>query len=311
MRFTRIPYGLHKEDEDTEPEATPLTPPHFKIGHTGSLVDFIQADCAAKTEFLAVQSAYQVKMKEPSKFNQWFSGSQDRKNAEVEEEIKAAARTAEKVRQPLRDGACQAFLDGQPEKIQHLISEPQKFMPIGFETHTISETRTPAEIENKFVTDILINLINDSTDPETVPARALKRVLEEKKTALLSSALHALITKHRDKDFEKVTVSLLQAGAEPSGTLLADALDRKLPHGVISLLLDKGANLDDARTILTDRKSESLRLIEYIQRDRTQQTLIEEMAVNMRAVTGAVEGRHRQTNPAPIVIATVSKSPTP
>ena len=152
-------------------------------------------------------------------------------------------------------------------------------------------------MENKFVADTLISLINESTDPDAVPALALEKVEEEKKTSLLSSALQELITTHWDKDFEKVAATLLQAGAKANSAVLAAAIHRKLPYTVVTMLLDQGASLDEARTILTKKKSDSLDKLTFIERDCTQRAIIKGMAENIRDLTGVTEGRHRQPEP--------------
>ena len=279
----------------TKNETAPATqaPTPYETGHKGTLVDFIQADGAAKIQFLSAQAACRAQMKKPSRFNQAVLGTQADKNAELEEKIQSAAHAAEKIRRPLREGARQAFLDGNHEKIQILLSEPEKFITTGLASYD------PAETQNKFVADILINLINDSADPDAVLPLALERVDEEKRLPLLSNALHELVSKHWDKDFEKVASILLEAGAEPSSAGLADAIHRKLPYVVVTMLLDQGASLDEASVILTKRKSDSLDKLEFIERDCTQRAIINGMAENIRDLTGVTEGRHRQPETSP------------
>ena len=282
---------MSSQTKDKASEPPPALNP-YAVGRTGTLVDFIQGDCAAKTEFLAVQTARQAEMKKPSAINQWLTGSQQRKNEALEEIIQSAAQITERMRKPLHAGARAAFLlDDQPEKVQLLLSEPEKFMPIGF------KLLSPEKMENKFVADTLISLINESTDPDAVPALALEKVEEEKKTSLLSSALQELITTHWDKDFEKVAATLLQAGAKANSAVLAAAIHRKLPYTVVTMLLDQGASLDEARTILTKKKSDSLDKLTFIERDCTQRAIIKGMAENIRDLTGVTEGRHRQPEP--------------
>ena len=252
-------------------------PTPYETGLNGSLVDFIQADFVAVTEYRAKQAEAQAQIKDSPLYG--LKEKQVIKNAALEKVIGWAADKANKAREELQRGARQAFLDGCPEKVQVILSEPEKFLPLG--------KHLRLKKEDDLVSDTLINLMNSSADPAAVPVLALARVADKKKKTIINRTLYALIANYKNVQFEKVASALLQAGAEVSSISLADAVHRKLPQTVVNMLLDKGASFDEARAVLAVRRSENADRLDFIEKIK----MLEENIKDLTDDTAG--GRHR------------------
>ena len=259
-------------------------PTPYEIGLKNSLVDFIQADYAAVTEYRAKQAEAQAQIKDSPLYG--LKEKQVARNAALEKVIGWAADKADKTREELQKGARQAFLENRPEKIQVILAEPEKFLPLG--------RHLSLRKEDDLVSDTLINLMNSSDDAATIPALALARISnEKKKQTIISRTLYVLIANYKGAQFEKITAALLQAGAKASSLSLADAVHRKLPQAVVDMLIDKGASFTQARTILQARRSENADRLDFIER-------IKELEENIKDLTGNTpSGRHRKPDSAP------------
>ena len=275
----------------TAPAAAPVPLTPFVIGRDRSLVDFIQADYAAVTEYRTKQAAALAQIKQAPLSG--LKAKQELKNSALEKTIEWAAAKADETREELQKGAREAFLAGHHEKIQLILAEPGKFLPVGKTLRTKSE--------DDLISNTLINLLNASDDPAAALSTALKDVSEKKKQTSISRTLYVLIADYKNVKYEKVASALLQAGAKASGLSLADAVHRKLPATVVDMLIDKGASFDEARKFLDSRKSQHADRLDFIQHARTQKAIIEGLMQNVRDLTNTTEGRHRKLEePAPV-----------
>lgn len=206
-------------------------PSPYQIGLNGSVIDFILAHQIAQRRCVHEQEEARSEIKAPGIFR-----AQRRllKNFALEKVIQWAAQRANIYCDALHQGARQAFLRGHPEKVQTMLSEPEKFYRSTFKRHSGAS----------FVAENLIQLMCASKTPETVPALALARIPQKRKQVLLDHTLYQTISGYNN--LENIASILLQAGAKANGLVLADAVNKNASLELVEKLVNSGADFGTA-----------------------------------------------------------------
>jgi len=212
-------------------------PSPYQIGLNASPIDFILAHRIAQRQCAREQAEARAQIKAPGIFR---AERRLTKNFALEKLISWASQRAGIFCDAMHEGARRAFLQGRPEKVQTMLSEPGKFSRFTFNRHS----------EASFVAENLIKLMYASETPAAVPSLALARVPENRKQVLLDHTLYILISRYNDSTIEKIAPVLLQAGAKANGLVLADAINKNASVDLVKQLVQSGADFKEASTFM-------------------------------------------------------------
>ncbi len=151
----------------------------------------------------------------------------------------------------LLQGAIQAFNEGRPENVQHILTNPQKFRTYrdyyGNNVDVATQTLTTLVTGKDYAVEIL--------------TLALAKVPAEAKQDILNQTLVSHIF-NSGKPSETFINTLIEAGADANaptkdgfkGHVLAFAVEKSKPLPVIELLYKNGASFDDALFLMQVKK---------------------------------------------------------
>ena len=283
--------GFRKNKHDKTPVEIGPTP--YEIGLHGSVEALYQADKAAKADVAAKKAAYDAHRKKSTIYS-------ISKRSALRDAYDGAKEVPYEVHQELQKGAVQAFIEERPENLQEILSHPEDFR--------VSQW---ASNDDRAIIATLIDLMGQLADPGT-PALALAKVGEDKKQDILDDTLYTLVDRYTD--IEGPLSTLLKANAKAghdSSVTLAAAFHKGQPSAVVNMLLENGANFEEAlQTMRASPKhyGDCADRIEFLKYKEETQATIQKLQETIEELTAPKKTRKpKPSQPKPSTTAQTGK----
>jgi hypothetical protein len=277
-----------KKKKKISAESTPQGPTPYEIGRDGTVEDFYAAVKAAREDIVVKEATY----KRSDKRSDFLLTSLKKYRADQQAYL-AAKKVPSQMPAEFYRGACEAFQDGRPGNIQHILSVPDEFC----------SRKYKYGLESDLPERTFFKLLTESANPESVPELALAKVAEDKKQHILNSVLSSVIG-CEEADIERCVTTLLKAGADASyksNAVLAYALYTDIPAKVAELLVEYGANFDEALQTMRDNRviyGATPEKIEALQRKDARIRELEETIAELTGVKPQAQGAAASPVPA-------------